>query len=71
MLDEPTKGLDTHFKIKLANMLNGLKENNISILMVSHDIEFCAKYTDRCGMLFDGTITSEDKPRKFFSGNFL
>lgn len=68
LLDEPTKGLDTHFKIKFANMLNSLKENNISILMVSHDIEFCAKYADRCGMLFDGIITSEAKPREFFAG---
>ena len=68
LLDEPTKGLDTHFKIKLADMLNGLKKSNISILTVSHDIEFCAKYADRCGMLFDGIITSEAEPREFFSG---
>ena len=37
--------------------------------MVSHDIEFCAKYADRCGMFFDGIITSEGTPRKFFGKN--
>lgn len=68
LLDEPTKGLDAHFKEKLANILQTLQKGGITIIMVSHDIEFCAKYADRCGMFFDGTLVSEDTPRKFFSG---
>ena len=36
--------------------------------MVSHDIEFCAKYADRCAMFFDGNITSVDNSRDFFAG---
>ncbi len=68
LLDEPTKGLDAHFKMKLAKMLKGLQKSGVTILMVSHDIEFCAKYADRLGMFFDGHIVSEDTPRTFFSG---
>ncbi len=68
LLDEPTKGLDAHFKKKLAKMLKGLQKSGVTILMVSHDVEFCAKYADRLGMFFDGHIVSEDKPRAFFSG---
>ncbi len=68
MLDEPTKGLDAHFKNKLAKMLKGLQKSGVTILMVSHDVEFCAKYADRLGMFFDGHIVSEGKPREFFSG---
>ena len=37
--------------------------------MVSHDIEFCARYAHRCALFFDGAIVAEDTPRKFFSGN--
>lgn len=37
--------------------------------MVSHDIEFCAKYADRCALFFDGTIVAEDEPREFFLNN--
>ena len=37
--------------------------------MVSHDIEFCAKYADRCALFFDGSIVTEAEPRTFFSGN--
>ena len=38
------------------------------IFMVSHDVEFCAEYADRCALFFDGNIVSENTPREFFSG---
>ncbi len=69
LLDEPTKGLDAEFKQTFATILEGLKSQGISIIMVSHDVEFCAKYADRCAMFFDGDIVTEGKPREFFSGN--
>ncbi len=69
LLDEPTKGLDAYFKKKLAGILLSLKLRGISIIMVSHDIEFCASYADNCAFLFDGEIISKDEPRAFFSGN--
>ncbi len=69
LLDEPTKGMDAHFKEEFADILLSLKTNGVTILMVSHDIEFCARYSDRCALVFDGSITSLDTPRKFFKGN--
>lgn len=69
LLDEPTKGLDAHFKLKLAEILYNLKKSGVAIIMVSHDIEFCASFSDRCAMFFDGTIVSEGTPRSFFTGN--
>lgn len=68
LLDEPTKGLDGHFKEKLAGILKDLQAAGTTIVMVSHDIEFCARYADRCAMFFDGGITSCDTPRSFFGG---
>ncbi len=68
LLDEPTKGMDAHFKEEFADVLLNLKENGVTIIMVSHDIEFCAEYADRCALMFDGSITSEDTPREFFKG---
>ena len=41
----------------------------MTIIMVSHDIEFCAQYADECAMFFDGSIVTVNTPRKFFSGN--
>ena len=69
LLDEPTKGLDNSFKAKLAGILESLKNKGISVLMVSHDVEFCAGYGDRCAMFFDGRIITTNTPRVFFSGN--
>ena len=68
-LDEPTKGIDNEFKFKLAEILRELKESGVTIVMVSHDIEFCGRYGDRCAMFFDGRIITVNTPRKFFSGN--
>lgn len=68
LLDEPTKGLDGHFKKKLADILKKLQADGITIVMVSHDIEFCAGHASRCAMFFDGRITSIDTPRAFFCG---
>lgn len=68
LLDEPTKGLDAHFKKIFANILRDLKANGVTVVMVSHDIEFCAEYADRCALVFDGNMTSTDAPREFFCG---
>lgn len=69
LLDEPTKGLDAAFKQKLATMLEQLKENGKTILMVSHDIEFCARNADWCTMLFDGEMYEMEKTRTFLGQN--
>ncbi|MGI6203811.1 MAG: ECF transporter S component [Anaerovoracaceae bacterium] len=69
LLDEPTKGIDNEFKAKLAGVLSRLACAGMTVIIVSHDIEFCAQYADRCGMFFNGQITAEGSPREFFSGN--
>ncbi len=69
LLDEPTKGIDNHFKNKLGEILRKCTENGATVIMVSHDIEFAGKYADRCAMFFDGAISTTNAPRKFFSGN--
>lgn len=69
LLDEPTKGLDSHYKKKLASIFQKLLEEGKTILMVSHDIEFCGKYGDLCAMFFDGGVLTTNTPNQFFSGN--
>ena len=69
LLDEPTKGIDSFFKEKLAAILCKLKERGITIVMVSHDVEFCARYADMVSMFFDGQILTTDAPRRFFGNN--
>jgi energy-coupling factor transport system ATP-binding protein len=69
LLDEPTKGMDAEFKQVFAGILKRLLRNGVTVVMVSHDIEFCASYADRCALFFDGGIVTDAKPKQFFSGN--
>ena len=69
LLDEPTKGMDSFFKESFASILIELKNQGITVVMVSHDVEFCAKYADRVSMFFDGQVLTTDSPQSFFGGN--
>ena len=69
LLDEPTKGLDAYCKEEIGKMLMKLRDMGVAIVVVSHDIEFSARYSDRCAMFFDGSIVSEGTPKEFFLGN--
>ena len=69
LLDEPTKGIDSFFKETFAEILANLKKQGITIVMVSHDVEFCARYADLVTMFFDGQILTTDTPRRFFGSN--
>lgn len=69
LLDEPTKGLDSFFKRKFAAILGNLKAQGVTIVMVSHDVEFCARYADLVSMFFDGQIMTTNPPRRLFAQN--
>ena len=69
LLDEPTKGMDAEFKHHFGQLLQSLASQGAAICLVSHDIEFCAQYAHRCGLLFQGQMVTENPPREFFSGN--
>ena len=69
LLDEPTKGIDAWSKKQLGKLLNQLKAQGLTVLMVTHDVEFAAEVSDRCGLFFDHEITSLDTPDEFFGSN--
>lgn len=69
LLDEPTKGLDEAFKEQFAQIIRQLTDIGTAVVMVSHDVEFCAQYPHRCMMLFNGELVAEGTPREFFSEN--
>lgn len=71
LLDEPTKGLDCFYQRRLAVLLRRLSGSGVTIVLVSHDIEFCACNADRCTMLFDGRLLQAEEPRTFFAHNQL
>ncbi len=69
LLDEPSNGLDAWAKIGLSKILHTLKMKGITILMVTHDLEFAAGISDRCAMFFNHGVFAEGTPEEFFCGN--
>ena len=69
LLDEPTKGIDAGGKLVLKDILERLKADGMTVLLVTHDVEFAAETADRCALFFDGEILSADTPMRFFGGN--
>ncbi len=69
LLDEPTKGFDAEFKVAFAEILGQLLVQGVGILMVSHDVCFCAEYAHYCGLFFDGGMVAMGTPEEFFAGN--
>ena len=69
VLDEPTKGLDPISSKALAEILNSLRDNGLTILMTSHDLDFVANNCKRCLMLFDKDIQIDDDPKVIFAEN--
>ncbi len=43
ILDEPTTALDIKRKKELLELLKGLLDNNVGMLIISHDYDFCNK----------------------------
>lgn len=69
LLDEPTKGLDAQYKSTLANILSELTRGGTAVVVISHDMEFCARYSHRCLLLFNGELVAGGTPRAFFGAN--
>ncbi len=69
LMDEPTKGLDAVFKQNFIQLLKELTGKGMTILIVTHDVEFAAEAADRCGLFFNGELLCADTPPRFFSEN--
>lgn len=65
LLDEPTSHLDINHQIEILNLLRKLnKENGTTIVLVIHDINLAARYSDEIVMLNEGKILGIGKPEE-------
>ncbi|TGD20372.1 ABC transporter ATP-binding protein [Levilactobacillus suantsaiihabitans] len=71
LLDEPTKGLDPATKQLVGRFLQRFHEDGLTIIMASHDMDFCAAFADTCTFMFDGRLNQPQPTRQFFTDNFL
>lgn len=67
ILDEPTAGLDPKGRDEILDQIAKLhRENNITIILVSHSMEDVAKYANRLVVMNKGAIAYNDTPHNVF-----
>lgn len=65
LLDEPTSNLDVKHQLDVAKLLRKLSvDKQILIIMICHDINIAAKYSDRIILMNDGTIYDVGTPEE-------
>lgn len=69
IMDEPSKGLDAKMKELLREVIGRLKENGVTILLITHDVEFAALCADRCALFAQGRVAALDSTERFMSDN--
>jgi len=68
VLDEPTSGLDPIGKMEVFSVVHDLKKmRNMTVVMVEHESEEIARFSDRVAVMNDGKIILEGTPRDVFS----
>ncbi len=81
LLDEPFAGVDPIAVEDIQNIVNGLKDKNIGILITDHNVQETLHITDRAYLLFEGKIlktgtaeelAADEQVRKVYLGqNFV
>jgi energy-coupling factor transport system ATP-binding protein len=67
LLDEPTRGLNKGLKRQLIGLLKSLQATNITIMVISHDMELIADLTDRIAIVSGGQLQIVDHTENLMS----
>ena len=62
VLDEPTTGIDPTGRQALWELLEGLADRGVTILVTTHYMEEAQRLADRVGLLADGRLVALDAP---------
>ncbi|MCG7338318.1 energy-coupling factor transporter ATPase [Staphylococcus sp. ACRSN] len=70
ILDEPTAGLDPKSQKQIMQMIKNLQmRHNKTIILVTHEMNDVARYSDEVKIMRDGQIVESCSPRKLFSNS--
>lgn len=66
ILDEPTAGLDSGASQRLLLLLNQLHQAGVTIIMITHHLEYVAEHADRVMLMGDGQLQFAGHPQELF-----
>lgn len=62
LFDEPTSALDPELTMEILRVIRNLAAENMTMVIVTHEIEFARSVADRVIFMADGIIVEEGKP---------
>lgn len=67
LLDEPTSSLDPQMKKEVLELVSKLKDYNMTIIIVSHELNFVKDFSSRIIFVDNKTILSDDTVEETFN----
>lgn len=67
VMDEPTTGLDPTGVEQVMDILYTLNQQDMSIIVASHDVEMVTAFADKIFILHDGEIIGQGTPEEIFN----
>ena len=67
IVDEPTTGQDWYNSIKFIEFLKRLRENGSTIILITHDVEVLARYSERIILMSSGRVIADGETREILS----
>jgi len=67
LFDEPTSALDPELVSEVLNVMKGLAEEGMTMLIVTHEMKFAREVADRVIYMCDGVIEEQGPPLQLFS----
>ena len=71
LLDEPTANLDLTYEVKMLNIIKEVANEGSGIMLVLHDLNLAAKYSDKIVLLSDGKIIEMGSPKDVLKAEIL
>ena len=67
LFDEPTSALDPEMIGEVLNVMTGLARDGMTMLIVTHEMNFARRVADRVVFMDSGSIVEENTPEAFFT----
>jgi ABC-2 type transport system ATP-binding protein len=67
-LDEPTTGLDPQARLFVHDRVTELRDDGVTIVLTTHDMDEAAKLSDRVGIIDHGKLLALDTPAGLMRG---
>jgi iron complex transport system ATP-binding protein len=71
LLDEPTTYLDLAHAMDVLDLVDDLHESGCTVVMVLHDLNLAARYSDNLIVMRDGSILAQGHPRDVLTAELL